>query len=194
MSSASTNRRVRPINHGASASGLSGPILALGKGTMMKMQMHMAMLAGGLVLLCGGCAASPVTKVAGTISSSEEPTQTQSPPNGLYPLLEAQGFTVLDFRARRDEFDRVYVVGEVRNTGLLERGVELQATLRGADLRVAAVGLFCPASHRNIKPNETWPFAYSFGRQKDVVRAELRVVRSFRAIDVLDDASNSSGQ
>jgi len=97
--------------------------------------------------------------------------------------LEREGFTVLDFRARRDEYDRVYVVGEVKNTGLGAKGVELQASLRDSDGRLLAVGHFYPASYTNIGPTETWPFAYSFGKHEDAVRAELRIVGAFRAMD-----------
>jgi len=158
-------------------------------------RIHAILLAGALMLLSCGCAASPLTGAVDVVGSSEQqPKQTEPLPAGPHPLLEAQGFAILDFRARRDVFDRVCVVGEVKNTGFLERGVELQATLRDADLRVVAVGLFHPASYRNIKPNETWPFAYSFGRQEGVVRAELRIVGAFRAMDMLNVASTSSGE
>ena len=153
------------------------------------------LLVGGLILLSCGCAASPRAAAQGVVSSPEDQSrQIESLSAGPRPLLEAQGFAILDFRARRDQFDRVCVVGEVKNTGLLERGVELQATLRDADLRVVAVGLFHPASYRNIKPNETWPFAYSFGRQEGVVRAELRIVSAFRAMDMINVASTSSAE
>jgi len=158
-------------------------------------RIYVIMLAGGLMWLSCGCAASPPTGAGDAVSNSEDqPKQIESLPAGPRPLLEAQGFAILDFRARRDEFDRVYVIGEVKNTGFLERGVELQATLRDADLRVVAVGLFHPASYRNIKPSETWPFAYSFGRQEGVIRAELRIVGAFRAMDMLNVASTSSGE
>ena len=147
------------------------------------------------MLLSCGCAASSHTGAGDAVSSSENPSkQLESLPAGPRPLLEAQGFTILDFRARRDDFDRVYVVGEVKNTGFLERGVELQATLRDADLRVVAVGHFHPASYMNIKPGETWPFAYSFGRQDGATQAELRIVGAFRTMDVLSIASTYSGQ
>lgn len=99
--------------------------------------------------------------------------------------LERKGFAVLDFRARRDEYDRVYVVGEVKNTGLGAKGVELQASLRDEDGRLLAVGHFYPASFTNIEPTESWPFAYSFGAQEEAVRAELRIVGGFRAMDTL---------
>jgi hypothetical protein len=88
-----------------------------------------------------------------------------------------------------DEYDRVYIVGEVRNTGPAPRGVELQATLRDAGGRILAVGHFYPASHTNIRPGETWPFAYSFGKQQDAVQAELRIVGAFRTMDLRSVAS-----
>jgi hypothetical protein len=141
---------------------------------------HAIILAGGLALLVCGCAASP--NRAG--SPDEQLAERR-------PLLEAQGFAVLDFRARRDEYGRVCVVGEVENTGFMARAVELQATLRDGDGRIVAVGHFYPASQTNIKPSETWPFAYSFGRQDDIGRAELRIVGAFRTMELSSVASDA---
>jgi hypothetical protein len=67
--------------------------------------------------------------------------------------------------------------------------VELQAALRDANDRLVAVGHFCPASYKNIAPGETWPFSYSFGKQEGIVNAELRIVGSFRTMDILDTTS-----
>jgi hypothetical protein len=100
------------------------------------------------------------------------------------PQLAREGFAVLDFRARRDVYDRVYVVGEIKNAGAAIHGVELQASLRDAEGRLLAVGHFYPASATNIKPGETWPFAYSFGKQQKAAEAELRIVGAFRSMDV----------
>ena len=80
------------------------------------------------------------------------------------------------------------VIGEIKNTGFGARAVELQATLRDGNGRILAVGHFYPASYTNIQPNETWPFAYSFGRQDDVAQAELRIVGAFRTMDTVDVA------
>ncbi len=103
--------------------------------------------------------------------------------------LTQYGFVVLDFRAIRDGFGKLCVIGEIRNAGSTARGVELQATLRDPGGRVLAVGHFYPASDKNIVPGEAWPFGYSFGRQPDAVSAELRIVGTFRTIDVLSTAS-----
>lgn len=103
--------------------------------------------------------------------------------------LTQYGFAVLDFRAIRDGYGKVCVIGEIRNAGTAARGVELQATLRDAGGRVLAVGHFYPASDKNIVPGEAWPFGYSFGRQPDAALAELRIVGTFRTIDVLNIAS-----
>jgi hypothetical protein len=151
---------------------------------------YLIALAAGLMLLACGCAATSPTQAGGPISSSTgDARQTATRPAESSPRLQQQGFVVLDFRARRDEYDRVYVVGEVKNTGIAARGVELQATLRDAGGRLLAVGHFCPASHTNIVPDETWPFAYSFGRQEGAVQAELRIVGAFRTMDILGIAS-----
>jgi len=53
------------------------------------------------------------------------------------------------------------------------------------------VGHFFPASYRNIVPDETWPFTYSFGRQEDAAEAELRIVGVFRTTDMLNVASTT---
>jgi len=105
------------------------------------------------------------------------------------PYLEQHGFTVLHFRAVSDDYGVISVVGEIKNTGTAARGVELQAALRDADGRVVAVGHFCPASYKNIAPGETWPFAYSFGKQRGVADAELRIVGAFRTTDILNPTS-----
>ena len=120
---------------------------------------------------------SPVT--GGTASSPS------SIPAVTAPRMVRHGFAVLDFRAKRDEYDRVVVLGEVQNVGRALQGVELQAVLRDTAGRVVAVGHFYPASNTSIKPNETWPFAYSLGRQREAVKAELRIVGAFRTVEVL---------
>jgi hypothetical protein len=142
---------------------------------------HAILFVGGLLLLVCGCAVSPQAPVAKDVDPSTDEAQAG-------PLAEAHGFAVLDFRVRRDEYSRVYVVGEVKNTGSLARTVELQATLRNADGRVESVGHFFPASYMNIQPGQTWPFAYSFGRQDDAAKAELRIVGAVRTLDILNVA------
>jgi len=143
---------------------------------------------GGLLLLAGGCASS-IHQTQGNSNRPISRTEQSTPRLARSrPLLEAQGFAVLDFRVRRDEFNRVSVIGEVRNTGFTARAVELQAALRNASGRVLAVGHFYPASYTNIQPNESWPFAYSFGRQDDVARAELRIVGAFRTMETVNVA------
>jgi hypothetical protein len=148
-----------------------------------------------LLLLVCGCTASrqaekaslgagPAKEPAARDTISSEPKD--RPANAC---LERHGFTVLSFRAIRDSFGGLSVVGEIKNTGSASKGVELQASLRGADGRILAVGHFYPASYRNIVPDETWPFTYSFGRQEDAVEAELRIVGAFRTMDLLNFAS-----
>jgi hypothetical protein len=155
-----------------------------------------------LLLLAGGCANShraentrssagpgewqPVVISSGSAAPQGTPapqaTATRASP-------ERHGFTILSFRAVRDSYGQVSVVGEIKNTGSAARGVELQASLRDAGGRLLAVGHFFPASYRNIVPGETWPFTYPFGRQEDAVEAEMRIVGAFRTIDSLNVAS-----
>jgi len=130
-----------------------------------------------LSLLACGCAGSSHAK-RGTGSSGKSGGTSG-------PCLQQDGFAVLYFRALRDDYGGISVVGEVKNVGLAARGVELQAALRDTHGRVVAVGHFCPASYKNIAPGETWPFSYSFGRQENIDRAEMRIVGAFRALDVL---------
>ncbi len=149
----------------------------------------------GLLLLVCGCTASRQAEKAslGAGPGPEPPARNASsgrlPSRPTDSSLERQGFTVLGFRAIRDNFGQVSVIGEIKNTGSASKGVELQASLRGADGRLLAVGHFYPASYRNIVPDETWPFTYSFGRQEDAVEAELRIVGAFRTIDIPSVAS-----
>jgi len=143
---------------------------------------------GVMLLLSAGCASS-ANQTQGSANHPVNGTeQSGTRLARSRPLLEAQGFAVLDFRVRRDEFGRICVIGEVRNTGFSARAVELQATLRDASGRVLAVGHFYPTSYTNIQPNETWPFAYSFGRQDDGARAELRIVGAFRTMETVNVA------
>jgi ABC-type phosphate/phosphonate transport system substrate-binding protein len=149
-------------------------------------------VAAALVLLAGGCASSSSQKTSSNgwhLPDTAKQPEVQSVRS--HPLLETQGFAILDFRARRDEYSRVSVIGEVKNTGFAARTVELQATLRDESGRVLAVGHFYPTSTMNIQPNETWPFGYSFGRQDGVAKAELRIVGAFRTIETVNVASEA---
>jgi hypothetical protein len=119
------------------------------------------------------------------VATVAEPVEPRSPARAY---LEQHGYVIRDFRAIRDEYGQVSVVGEIENTGPGARGVELQATLRNADGRVLAVGHFFPAGSRNIAPGEIWPFTYAFGHQENADRAELRVVGVFRTMDVFSVA------
>ena len=138
-------------------------------------------LVGGLSLLICGCA-GPSGDRAGCTGNS--PGQVVAACGESSGRLEREGFVVLDFRARRDVYGRAYVVGEIKNAGAATQGVELQASLRDAEGRLLAVGHFYPASCTNIRPGETWPFAYSFGEQREAAEAELRIVGAFRTMDI----------
>ena len=152
-------------------------------------------LAVSLLLFVCGCAAS---RQGGKASLGASPGD-ESPAGGAISGqskirpgnagLERHGFTILGFRAIRDSFGQVSVIGEIKNTGSASKGVELQASLRDGGGRILAVGHFYPASYRNIVPDEAWPFTYSFGRQEDAVAAELRIMGAFRTIDTLSVAS-----
>jgi hypothetical protein len=148
-------------------------------------------LAVSLLLLVCGCAGlrraeeTLFSRGAGTGQPAADSISAAPKGNPARPCLEQHGFAVFGFRAIRDSYDQLSVVGEIKNTGSAARGVELQASLRDAAGRIVAVGHFCPASNRNIAPGESWPFTYSFGRQEDVAGAELRIVDSFRTTDLL---------
>lgn len=141
---------------------------------------YMALFLGGLMLVVCGCAGSQQQAELAVDSHDSEDAVAVSGAR-----LVHDGFAVLDFRAMRDERDRVHVIGEVKNVSTAARGVELQATLRDAGGRLLGVGNFYPASNHNILPDEIWPFAYSFGRYDEGVRAELRIVGGFRTIETL---------
>ncbi len=144
----------------------------------------------GLLLLVTGC--TSLRRVGRALipgRPANTSTSTEAKTDGGSPSLERHGFTILNFRAIRDIYDQVSVLGEIKNTGSAARGVELQASLRDASGHLLAVGHFFPASYQNIAPGETWPFTYSFGRQEDAANAELRIVGAFRTIDPLNVAS-----
>jgi hypothetical protein len=141
-----------------------------------------------VIVLVGGLLCGCATQSPDSAGIANDTGRTAADSCGSGPRLERAGFAVLDFRARRDEYGYVSVVGEVRNTGAEALAVELQATLRDADGRLTAVGHFYPASNTNIQPNETWPFAYSFGRQEDAVQAQLRIIGAFRTMETMNVA------
>jgi len=147
-----------------------------------------------LLLVCGCTASRPAGKASLGAGPAQEPAvrdtiSSEPKDRPANACLERHGFAVLSFRAIRDGFGGLSVIGEIKNTGSASKGVELQASLRDAEGRILAVGHFYPASYRNIVPDETWPFTYSFGRQEDAVEAELRIVGAFRTMDILNFAS-----
>ncbi len=149
----------------------------------------------GLFLLVSGCtslrqvgrALVPGRPAQSQAADASTPTATKTDSGSA--RLERHGFAILTFRAIRDIYDQVSVVGEIKNTGSSARGVELQASLRDSSGHVLAVGHFFPSSYQSIVPGETWPFTYSFGRQEDAANAELRIVGAFRTIDILNVAA-----
>jgi len=157
-------------------------------------RIHIIMLAGGFALAACGCELSPQRQsFADSLPAVQGQTSRAQVAGGLKEpgvCLEQYGFAVLDFRAIRDEYGRVSVVGEVRNVGSGPKGVELQATLRNTEGRILAVGFFYPASYRSIVPGEIWPFTYSFGNRQEAVRAELRITGTFHTIDVMNSVSS----
>jgi hypothetical protein len=124
-----------------------------------------------------GRPAEPQAGHVAVTSVADGSTQTE-PHSGLVWC----GFAIRDFRVIRDEYGRVHAIGEVENVGEGTRGVELQASLRDASGRLVSVGHFCPAAGNNIAPGETWPFTYSFGRQDEGARGELRIVDAFHSM------------
>ncbi len=116
-----------------------------------------------LLLVCGCTASRPAQKASLGAGPAHEPagkdTISREPKDHpVNACLERDGFTILGFRAVRDSFGQVSVIGEIKNTGSGSKAVELQASLRDAGGRLLAVGHFYPASYRNIAPDETWPF------------------------------------
>jgi hypothetical protein len=158
---------------------------------------HGMALAASFVLLVGGCAGvqwdQRVSVAAPPDGGREAGAAVATVPVSGSTNADPQrhGFAILHFRAVRDRYEQVCVLGEIKNIGSAARGVELQASLRDARGHVVAVGHFVPASHRNIVPNEAWPFTYSFGRQEEAVTAELRIVGAFRTMDILNVASTT---
>lgn len=145
-----------------------------------------------MVFLCG-CSGPPeqpsrpaVVSVDSDVVECPVVVETALTPTRARPRMVSHGFAVLDFRARRDEYDRVAVIGEIKNVGPGLRGVELQAILRDEAGRLVAVAHFYPASEYSIGADETWPFAYSLGKQTEAAKAELRIVGSFRTLEILN--------
>ncbi|OHB64127.1 MAG: hypothetical protein A2Y76_08230 [Planctomycetes bacterium RBG_13_60_9] len=168
------------------------------KGGRVVTRLSTITLIAALAALVWGCAASQ--RDAGKQLNPADPANPRLQaqitadvviPKPTEPCLEQHGFAIMYFRAIRDEYDRVSVLGEIKNVGSGAKGVELQASLRDAGGRVVAVGHFCPASNKNIQPDEVWPFTYSFGKQQGAAQAELRIVGAFRTMDILNIASTT---
>lgn len=146
-----------------------------------------------LTLLCGyGCSSAPAPQAGPAVEANDAnvveaaiTAEADDAPAVTPPKMISHGFAIVDFRARRDEYDRVAVIGEIKNVGPDFRGAELQAVLRDPDGRLVAVSHFYPASNGSIRTDQTWPFAHSLGRQMDAVKAELRIVGDFRTVDIL---------
>ncbi len=144
---------------------------------------YMGLVLGALATLTLGCSVTPEESARDSRECRHESVvQTETDQIDSSPRMVRCGFAIRDFRAIRDEYARVHVIGEVENVGSATRGVELQVALRNTDGRLISVGHFCPAAGNNIAPGEVWPFSYSFGRQAQGVRAELRIVDTFRSM------------
>ena len=151
----------------------------------------------GLLLLASGC--TSLRRVGRALipgrpaqaPPAEASTATETKAADGSSRSERHGFVIVNFRAIRDIYNQVSVIGEIKNAGPTARGVELQASLRDTSGRLLAVGHFFPSSYESIAAGETWPFTYSFGRQEDAAGAELRIVGAFRTIDILNVASTA---
>jgi len=151
---------------------------------------YMGLFLVGLASLTFGCAAAPDGLAGDSLKSHDDSGMAVDQADSR-PRLVRCGFAIRDFRVIRDEYGRVHVIGEIENVGDALRGVELQAALRDADGRLLAVGHFCPAAGSNIVPGEVWPFTYSFGRQDQGTRAELRIVDAFRSMGGPDPVASA---
>jgi hypothetical protein len=168
-----------------------------GKKKERAMKKMCAVLIMVLLFWASGCSTAPERLSAGMENSYsanlrgfvKAPIGKGSVDGGPTVSLVQRGFAVLGFRAKRDEYGRIFVVGEVKNVGAATQGVELQVTLRDSGEHVLAVGNFCPAANHSIAPNDTRVFAYSFGRQDKGAQAELRIIRTFYTMDTLGIAA-----
>lgn len=89
--------------------------------------------------------------------------------------VSAQGFQVVSYDARW-EGDYLWVVGEVRNTGNVAAGVELQVIARDAAGRLVDVATFWPGSIENIRPGMSYGFRHPVTRERSAVRVEVQIV------------------
>lgn len=84
-------------------------------------------------------------------------------------------FQILSYTTRW-EGDYLWVIGEVRNTGSVPAGVELQVLARDASGRVVDVATFWPAGIQNIRPGASYGFRHPVTRERSAVRFEVQVV------------------
>jgi len=96
-----------------------------------------------------------------------------------YSQPRTSNFVVLDsyWKAVPGIPTSIWVMGEVKNTGSVAAGVELEATAYDKDGRVLDSTSFWPASVRNIAAGDTCPIKFGLdANSSDVSRVQLRVV------------------
>jgi hypothetical protein len=93
------------------------------------------------------------------------------------PDVSASDFTILNYRMSR-QYDEVVVNGEVKNTGLIAAGVELEAVTRDEKGDVVDSKRFWPNSTSNIPAGKTCAIHYYVSRGPYAKSLDVRVVQA----------------
>lgn len=89
-------------------------------------------------------------------------------------------FKILEWHTEKRLLETTYVIGEVKNTGSIDAGVELQAIVRDKDGKIIDSCSFWPASIKNIPAGTTWPIKYGVTDKSNIGKISLKVIDAKR--------------
>lgn len=92
--------------------------------------------------------------------------------------VPVSNFKILSFRAVWGEFGTLRVIGEVKNTGSIAAGVELEAIARDSNGNLVDVAKFWPNSVNNIPPGGSTGFKFPLTEDKSAKKVEVKVINA----------------
>jgi hypothetical protein len=85
-------------------------------------------------------------------------------------------FKILSFGTVWGEADTLKVIGEVKNTGSIAAGVQLEAVARDANGKLVFTATFWPNSTNNIPPEETAVFKIPLTEGERVKNVQINII------------------
>lgn len=93
--------------------------------------------------------------------------QQYSTPQTQFKILSVNG---------KWKYDRLYVIGEVKNIGTIAAGVQVEAIARNKSGDLVASNKFWPNSINNIYPGRSRGIEYPLTSDKSATRVELQII------------------